>query len=117
MHLITNIDNVQRDEYISFPFFHFAEEFPKFLTNLFSEYNFHEIWLINGPGTFTAMRIISLTINSLKFSNPNLIIKSRHLFDIIDKKYTPIISANNNEVLIRENMTDTFYNITSIPQD
>lgn len=76
--------------------------FPKFLVDIVDEYNIHEIWCVTGPGPFTLMRIITLSINALTYTR-DIRLKSCHFFDLIQNSNTPIIEANSREYLIREN--------------
>ena len=76
--------------------------FPKFLVDIVDEYNIHEIWCVTGPGPFTLMRIITLSINALTYTR-DIRLKSCHFFDLIQNNNTPIIEANSREYLIREN--------------
>lgn len=79
-----------------------SNTFPKLLVELVDIYNIREIWCITGPGPFTLMRIITLSINALTYTR-NIKIKSCHFFDLIQNKNIPIIEANNGEYLIRQN--------------
>lgn len=87
------------------------QSFPKSLITLIESENIEELWCICGPGAFTRMRIVTLTLNTLHLSK-NLKIKWCHFFDIIDNN-TPIIEINTTEYLIR----DALWSPTLIPQD
>mgnify|MGYP003526997400 CR=1 FL=1 len=79
-----------------------ANTFPKKIVDFVDLYNIQEIWCIVGPGPFTLMRIITLAINSLKYSK-NITLKSCNFFDIINHEYIPIIEANKKEYIIKTN--------------
>lgn len=79
-----------------------AATFPKKIVDLVDLYNIQEIWCITGPGPFTLMRIITLAINSLKYTK-NIILKSCNFFDIVNHEYIPIIEANSKEYIIKRN--------------
>lgn len=57
------------------------------------------------------MRIVTLAVNAIKFSHPNLIIKTAHFFDFFKNfsDLTPILEANNNEfIYLSTNGEETF---------
>ncbi len=58
--------------------------FPKKIVDLVDLYDIQEIWCIVGPGPFTLMRIVTLAINSLKYTR-NITLKSCNFFDLISK--------------------------------
>lgn len=76
-----------------------AEDFPLFLNNIVWHHTIDEIWCIHGPGPFTLMRIITLSVNTLAFVK-NIPLKSCHFFDII--QWDAILEINREEYLIRK---------------
>ena len=74
-------------------------QFPEKVIELLYKYNIKEIWCICGPGWFTRMRIITLTLNTLILSRW-LDVKWCHFFHLI-KKNIPIMRANDQEYIIR----------------
>lgn len=95
----------------------FAENFPKILSKFVEEKNIREIWVINGPGTFTKMRVIILTINTIKISFPEIIVKSVHFFDFFkDLPEKPLIEINAKEFLTNDDQNgEIFYDKNSLP--
>ena len=95
----------------------FAENFPKILSKFVEEKNIREIWVINGPGTFTKMRVIILTINTIKISFPETILKSVHFFDFFkDLPEKPLIEINAKEFLTNNDQNgEIFYDKNSLP--
>lgn len=95
----------------------FAENFPKILSKFVEEKNIREIWIINGPGTFTKMRVIILTINTIKISFPEIIVKSVHFFDFFkDLPEKPLIEINSKEFLTNDDQNgEIFYDKNSLP--
>lgn len=73
--------------------------------------------MINGPGTFTKMRVIILSINALKISFPNIILKSAHFFDSFHNNNTqPLIEVNTKEFLTNNQQNEEiFYEKNSLP--
>lgn len=102
--IITFVDNFANYQVLELPFLEFAEKFPKEIISIFQKNHFDEIWCISGPWAFTQMRIISLTLNAIKFSSPNIILKSTSYFDICRSsvEVLSILEANANEFLIRK---------------
>lgn len=70
-----------------------STDFPKLIVELVDIYNIREIWCVTGPGPFTLMRIITLSINALAYTR-NIKLKSCHFFELIQIKNIPIIEAN-----------------------
>lgn len=65
------------------------------------------------------MRIITLTINSIKFSSPNIILKSTSFFNICRniENQIPILEANTTEFLIKnEHGEEIFIKKSSLPE-
>ena len=114
---LTNINNIINSKTIQIPFLEFAENFPKILAKFVEENNIWEIWVINGPGTFTKMRVIILSINALKISFPNIILKSAHFFDLFHNNNTqPLIEVNTKEFLTNNQQNEEiFYEKNSLP--
>ncbi|MDD2694144.1 MAG: hypothetical protein PHY14_04410 [Candidatus Gracilibacteria bacterium] len=73
--------------------------FPDTIMTFMEAHNIDEFWVILGPGAFTRMRIITLTLSSLILSR-GIIVKGCHFFQLIEKNI-PIIQANNEEYIIR----------------
>ncbi len=71
------------------------------LVDIVDMYSIDEIWCPRGPGPFTLMRVVTLSINALRYTK-NLTTKSCHFFDLIDTEHMPIIEANAKECLIIE---------------
>lgn len=102
---------------LDIPFWQFAEKFPTMLGTLFRKYSPQEIWLIAGPGPFTQMRIITLALNALKYSFPEIIFRSAHFFDILplDAETRGILEANNREYLITWPKGEHFISKDALP--
>lgn len=116
--LFSTFGEVRHEEFVEINFLEFAENFPRILTNFVKKYNIKKIFCINWPAPFTKIRIVTLAINSLKFANKNIKLKSIHLFDIIDnQKYIPIIQANKNEFLIRKNGEEYYENVEVVSKN
>ncbi len=92
-----------------------AITFPKKLVDLVDLYNIKEIWCIVGPGPFTLMRIITLGINSLKYTN-NITLKSCNFFDLISKNNTGIIESNSKEFIIKNDDIITIIDKNILPK-
>ncbi len=73
--------------------------FPGELVELVDLYSIEEIWCICGPGAFTRMRIVTLTLNTLKLTR-KISIKWCHFFELIDNEI-PILRANDREYITR----------------
>ena len=73
--------------------------------------------MINGPGTFTKMRVIILTINTLKISFPEIILKSAQFFDFFKNlPERPLIEINSKEFLTNNQQNEeVFYEKNSLP--
>lgn len=78
-----------------------ASTFPRIVVDIVDEYGIDEIWCVTGPGPFTLMRVVTLSINSLTYTRA-IIVKSCHFFDLITSENLPIIEANPREYLIRQ---------------
>jgi len=64
------------------------------------QYPINEICCLVGPGGFTLMRIVTLTLNALHMGR-GIIIKGASFFEMIDKEnYIPILDANPREYII-----------------
>lgn len=102
--IITFVDNFAKYQALEIPFLEFSENFPKEIIKIFQENNFDEIWAIHGPWPFTQMRIVSLTLNSIKFASPKIILKSTSYFDICRSSVDilSILDANTNEFLVKK---------------
>ena len=114
---LSKINNIFESQNLTIPFLKFAENFPKILSKFVEEKNIREIWVINGPGTFTKMRVIILTINTIKISFPEIIVKSVHFFDFFkDLPEKPLIEINAKEFLTNDNQNgEIFYDKNSLP--
>jgi hypothetical protein len=77
-----------------------AENFPAWILQIVDRYQITEIWCITGPGPFTLMRIVTLTLNTLAYTR-SIPLKSCHFFDLILPPYRPILQANDQEYLTR----------------
>jgi hypothetical protein len=77
-----------------------ASTFPKLLVAIIDTYEITDIWCIVGPGPFTLMRVVTLTINAISYTRP-IAVRSCHFFDLITSIHTPIIESNAREYLIR----------------
>lgn len=71
------------------------------LVDIVDMYFIEEIWCVSGPGPFTLMRVVTLSINALRYTR-SLTTKSCHFFDLIDPENIAIIEANPKECLIEE---------------
>lgn len=114
---LSKINNIFESQNLTIPFLEFAENFPKILSKFVEEKNIREIWVINGPGTFTKMRVIILTINTIKISFPEIIVKSVHFFDFFkDLPEKPLIEINTKEFLTNDDQNgEIFYDKNSLP--
>lgn len=100
----------------SLSFSEFAEQFPTLLVNIFQEHMFDEIWTIHGPWPFTRMRIVSLAINSIKFSYPQIALRSISFEKLFSQKnIIPILDANNREYWTYQNWEEKFFEKNSLP--
>jgi len=90
-----------------------ASTFPRHVVDIMNRYTIDEIWCITGPGPFTLMRIVTLTCNAIGLARWTKL-KWCHFFDILDKKYTPIIEANPRECIIRQDGIDSLIPRTDI---
>lgn len=82
-----------------------ASTFPRHIIDILNRYEIDEIWCIVWPGPFTLMRIITLTCNAIHLARW-IKLKWCHFFDILDKKYIPIIEANPSEYIVRVDNVD-----------
>ena len=116
---LSKINNIFESQNLTIPFLEFAENFPKILSKFVEEKNIREIWVINGPGTFTKMRVIILTINTIKISFPEIIVKSVHFFDFFkDLPEKPLIEINTKEFLTNDDQNgEIFYDKNSLPDN
>jgi hypothetical protein len=73
--------------------------FPDKVVEIVDLYNITEIWCLCGPGAFTRMRIVTLTLNTLVISR-RIYLKWCHFFDIITDGRSPILRANDTEYII-----------------
>ena len=114
---LSKINNIFESQNLTIPFLKFAENFPKILSKFVEEKNIREIWVINGPGTFTKMRVIILTINTIKISFPEIIVKSVHFFDFFkDLPEKPLIEINATAFLTNNDQNgEIFYDKNSLP--
>lgn len=72
--------------------------FPETLISTIREYAITTIWTITGPGAFTRMRIVSLTLSTLILTE-KIEIKWAHFFELISWAI-PTIQANQEEYII-----------------
>lgn len=80
-------------------------KFPETVISILHEKNPEEIWFLLGPGPFTRMRIITLTLSTLIFSR-SIRVKGCHFFDLIDIHH-PILRANDQEYIISDSSSGT----------
>lgn len=73
--------------------------FPDTIMTFMEAHNIDEFWVILWPWAFTRMRIVTLTLSSLILSRW-IIVRWCHFFQLIEKNI-PIIQANNEEYIIR----------------
>ncbi len=73
--------------------------FPGKIVELIKLHSIEEIWCICGPWAFTRMRIVTLTLNTLKLSQW-IRLKGCHFFELIDREI-PILKANDKEYITR----------------
>lgn len=83
-----------------------ASTFPRHVVDIMNRYTIDQIWCVTWPGPFTLMRIVTLTCNAIGLARWTRL-KWCHFFDILDKKYTPIIEANPRECIIRQGGIDS----------
>ncbi len=75
--------------------------FPETILDLLRQYSIREIWCIVGPGMFTRMRIITLTLNTIHRTT-STILKGIHFFDLLPWDAQSILQANNGEYLMQK---------------
>lgn len=95
------------------------ETIPEFFVKIKNKYFPSEIWCITGPGPFTLMRVITLSLNGIAFLQ-RIKLRWSHLFDLLsasDPQRVPIIQANAQEYMIRRSKEDwdELFNIWSLP--
>lgn len=83
-----------------------ASTFPHHIVDIIDTYPITEIWSITGPGPFTLMRIVTLSVNAVALTG-KIQLKWIHFFELIGDGYTPILEANPKECIIRKNGIDT----------
>ena len=83
-----------------------ASTFPHHIVDIIDSYPITEIWSITGPGPFTLMRIVTLSVNAVALTG-KIQLKWVHFFDLIWDKYAPILEANPKECIIRKDWIDT----------
>ncbi|GAB0175280.1 MAG: hypothetical protein HHAS10_11590 [Candidatus Altimarinota bacterium] len=72
--------------------------FPEEVTTIINRHNIDTIWCIVGPGSFTRMRIVTLTLNTISLVK-KIPLKGVHFFEIINHP-NPILIANEREYII-----------------
>jgi hypothetical protein len=82
------------------------DEFPDAIVDTIDRHDIDTIWCITGPWAFTRMRIVTLTLNTLKLAR-DITLKWCHFFDIIDTP-SPILRANDREYIMKESDTSTY---------
>jgi tRNA A37 threonylcarbamoyladenosine modification protein TsaB len=78
------------------------DSFPEALLQILEDEWVDEIWCITGPGPFTLMRIITLTLNTLHLTRW-IRLKEASFFEWIKTENIPILEANTREYIIQEN--------------
>ncbi len=86
-------------EEITLPKWDDFSTFPSKLVDLVDLHKIEEVWCICGPWAFTRMRIVTLTLNTLKLSRW-IGLKGCHFFDLIGRGI-PILKANDREYITR----------------
>lgn len=79
-----------------------------------------KIGIVSGPGSFTAMRVITLTLNTLAFSFPQISLVPFHFFEILalsDLKGPYCIKANRWQYCSRKSIedSDVLFDIADMP--
>ena len=90
-------DSICRETHI-IPKWDDFSQFPEKVIELVDAHSIKEIWCICGPGAFTRMRIVTLTLTTLRLSRA-IRLKWCHFFSII-KEWIPILRANDREYII-----------------
>lgn len=76
------------------------EQIPETILSLIDTFDIHDILVVTGPGAFTRMRILTLTLNTLTFTR-DIRLKPLHFFDLMDPNTTRVLRMNPSEWLIR----------------
>lgn len=100
---------------------HFLISLSEFLLNNKLEYqDLDGVIVVNGPGSFTAMRIITLTINTLSFVHPIPLYSINYfmLGELSGWNFPILIRANRGEYLIQQskNSSPELISISEIPE-
>ena len=74
------------------------DAFPEEVNTLILRHNIDTIWCVVGPGAFTRMRIVTLTLNTFSMVK-KITLKGCHFFEIINHP-NPILIANNHEYIV-----------------
>lgn len=96
---------------------HFLVSLSEFLTKNSLEFqNLEGVVVVNGPGSFTAMRIITLTVNTLSLVHhtPLYSIDYFTLGELSGWSYPMLLRANRGEYLLQRNK-DTIPELIAIP--
>jgi tRNA A37 threonylcarbamoyladenosine modification protein TsaB len=110
---LTILENDNPIEYFTIKKWDDFSTFPEKVVEVVDLYSLTEIWCICGPGAFTRMRIVTLSINTLALSRW-IKLKWCHFFDLIEWGYTPILRANDREYITRIWGRDTLIDKTSL---
>ena len=87
---------------------YFLVSISEFLKKSRMEYeNLEGVIVVNGPGSFTAMRIITLTVNTLSFVHPVPLYSIDYfvLSELSKREYPVLLRANRGEYMIQKKKT------------
>jgi tRNA A37 threonylcarbamoyladenosine modification protein TsaB len=73
--------------------------FPETIRDIVEEFHIDEIWCISGPGPFTRMRIITLTLNTVHLVT-GIGLKEAHYFELIPKAHR-LMRINATQYLVQ----------------
>ena len=93
------LDGTEIVTQLSLPRWDDFRSFPETIISLIDTYPIWEIWCVVWPGAFTRMRIVTLTLSSLRLSR-GITLKSCHFFDTIER-WTRVLKANDREYIIQ----------------
>ncbi|MBP9812308.1 hypothetical protein KBC86_02920 [Candidatus Gracilibacteria bacterium] len=73
------------------------DAFPEMVNDIIDRQYIDTIWCVIGPGAFTRMRIVTLTLNTIAMVK-NIPLKGCHFFEIVNSE-NPILRANDREYI------------------
>lgn len=93
------LDGTEIVTQVSLPKWDDFSQFPEVIVWLLDKYAIEEIWCIVWPGAFTRMRIVTLTLSSLRLSR-KITLKSCHFFDTVER-WVGVLKANDREYIVQ----------------